>query len=71
MKLDEIDAQKSNHITTGENIHRLIETLTYNEKILPEFNEDVWFAVVEKVVVYNDSSLIFHFKGGTELPWKI
>jgi len=71
VKLDEIDAEKSNCITTCENIHRFIKTLTQNEKVLPEFNEDVWFATVDKVVVYNDSNLIFHFKDGTELPWTI
>ena len=70
-KLDEIDAEQSNHITTCENIHRFIETLTQNEKALLEFNEDVWFATIDKVVVYNDSDLIFHFKDGTELPWAI
>jgi len=70
-KLDEIDTQKSNCITTCENIHRFIETLTQNEKVLPEFNENVWFATIDKVAVYNNSNLTFHFKDGTELPWTI
>jgi len=34
---------------------------------LPEFNEDVWFATIDKVVVYNDGNLAFYFKDGTEL----
>lgn len=64
-KLDEIDTEKSNRITMCENIQRFIETLAQNEKVLPEFNENVWFATVDKVVVYNGSNLIFHFKDGS------
>jgi len=41
------------------------------ERALLEFNEDVWFATVDKVVVYNGSDLTFHFKDGTELHWTI
>lgn len=39
--------------------------------ILTEFDEELWIATVEAVVVHSEHEITFIFKDGLELDWKI
>ena len=48
-----------------------LKTLKKQEKILTEFDESIWSATLNYVEVKSDKELVFNFKDGRELPWRI
>lgn len=48
-----------------------INELKKQDKLLTEFDESLWSATVNAVVVKSDKEVIFQFKDGTEQPWVI
>lgn len=54
-----------------ENISRLLRALKKNDTLLAGFDEELWFATVDRVIIQSDHEIIFRFKDGNELPWKI
>ena len=39
--------------------------------LMDEFDEELWIATVDAVVVYSGNEVTFKFKDGLELGWKI
>lgn len=54
-----------------EQIRRCLNELRLCGDILEEFDLDLWNAMVEAVTVMADKTLVFRFRGGTEIPVKI
>lgn len=48
-----------------------IKELKKQEQLLTEFDEGLWCATLNTVVIKSEHELIFHFRDGRELPWKI
>jgi hypothetical protein len=48
-----------------------LKTLKEQTRILKEFDEKIWSATLNSVEVKNNEMLMFHFKDGRELPWRI
>lgn len=48
-----------------------IEEVKQQENLLDEFDESLWAATVNAVMVKRDKEIIFQFKDGTELPWRM
>lgn len=44
-----------------------IQNLTTCEKALEKFDERIWIASIDKVVVQMDGGLVFWFKDGTKI----
>jgi site-specific DNA recombinase len=42
-----------------------------NDKLLSEFDEGIWIAIVDVAVVHSEREVSFIFKDGLELDWKI
>lgn len=42
-----------------------------NDSLLTEFDEELWFATVDRVIVKSEQEITLRFKDGTELPWTI
>jgi site-specific DNA recombinase len=53
------------------NVRRFIKMLKKQDGLLTEFDEELWYAVVDKLMVRSATELAFIFKDGTELPWTI
>lgn len=66
--LDEIDAQITNRRVKRENIQVLMQTLQAQECLLTEFDEGLWNATGNCLIVYSTIRFTFKFKDGTELP---
>lgn len=45
--------------------------LKKQDGLLTEFDEELWYAVVDKLMVCSSTELTFIFKDGTELPWTV
>jgi len=52
-------------------MNAFILVLKKQDKLLIEFDENLWSATLNTMVVKSDHEVIFQFKDGTELPWCI
>ena len=68
--LAEIDAQITGRRVKLENIEVFMQTLRAQECLLTEFDEGLWNAAVDSLIVHSAIKFTFKFKDGTELPWK-
>jgi chromosome segregation ATPase len=48
-----------------------IKELSKQDKLLTEFDESLWAATLNAMVVKSDKEAVFKFKDGTELPWRL
>jgi len=71
MQILEIENKKLAHTAKRESIKVFLEEIRQREGLLVEFDEDLWNAVVERVVVANGNLVRFEFKDGMEVEWKI
>ncbi len=68
--LAEIDAEITNRKTKRKNIEAFMQTLHAQEHLLTDFDEDLWNATVDCLIIHSATKVTFKFKDGTELPWK-
>lgn len=54
-----------------EKIAIYINALKADNKIIEEFNEDLWYAFVDKVTLYADNQLNLQFKDGSDMSFSI
>lgn len=54
-----------------ENIVAFIKELEQREGLVAEFDERLWNATIEKVLVHSEQKITFTFKDGMELEWNI
>ena len=45
--------------------------LRKNKEPLAEFDEALFFGLIESIVVKSKDALVFNFKDGTEIEWRI
>ncbi len=48
-----------------------LKTLRKQDSLITAFDEKLWSATLNHVVVKSDKELVFHFKDGRELPWEV
>lgn len=48
-----------------------IKQLTKQDQLLTEFDEGLWSATINAMVVKSEQEVVFQFKDGTELPWRL
>lgn len=70
-RLAEINAQITGRRVKLENIEAFMQTLRAQECLLTEFDEGLWNAMVDRLIIHSVTKFTFKFKDGTELPWKI
>ncbi len=52
-------------------VKKFIEELKMQERILEEFDEGLWCATLNTMVIRSEENVVFQFKGGMELEWTI
>ncbi len=70
-KLEKINEQKVNRQAKRENIEAFMKTIKENDHLLTEFDEELWCATVDRLIVHTTNNVTVIFKNGTELPWHI
>lgn len=48
-----------------------IEELKLQDRVIEEFDEALWCATLNAVVIKSERDVVFQFKDGTELEWTI
>jgi len=66
-RLAEIEAARTERNAKRANINRFLKTLTRQENLVNEFNEDLWYTTVERLVVHKDGRLCVVFRDGGEV----
>jgi site-specific DNA recombinase len=69
--LRKIDDKKLERNARRESIGIFIRELEQRDIFMDEFDEELWIATVEAVVVHSEHEIAFIFKDGLELDWKI
>ncbi|WP_294749830.1 recombinase family protein [uncultured Ruminococcus sp.] len=54
-----------------EKIAIYLDALKADDRIIEEFNEDLWYAFVDKITIYADNQLSFQFKDGSDMSISI
>lgn len=57
--------------TRRNQMKAFIKQLTKQDQLLTEFDEGLWSATLNAVVVKSEQEVVFQFKDGTELPWRL
>ena len=70
-QLDEKEEEKTKRAVKKEQILRFLETLSASEDLITEFDEGLWNTMVESMAVYSYDKVIFAFRDGTTVKWKI
>lgn len=65
--LENINNKRLERSAKSESIEMFMQRLEQNDKLLVGFDEDIWNAVIEKVVVKSEHEMTFIFKDGLEV----
>ena len=65
-QLEKLDAEKADRVSKSKVIAQFIKSVS-KQGTITEFDDDLWFAVIENVVVGVDGKLTFGFKNGVEI----
>jgi hypothetical protein len=63
-ELENIEVRRVNRLAKRENIQQFIDTLKNRDKLLTDFDEQLWRATVESVVVHSKTDFEIKFKDG-------
>ena len=66
-RLVELDKQKTERLGRSKIIQLFIHKLELNKQVITEFDEGLWAAAIDCVVVQVSGKLTFRFKNGTEI----
>ena len=66
-QLKKLDDERSAHLNKAKIIHLFVKNLKQGGNALTEWKDELWFAVIDCMVVGVDGSMTFRFKNGTEI----
>ena len=69
--LREIDDKRMERNAKRESIETSILMLKKSAALITEFDDELWNATIEAVVVHSGHEITFVFKDSTELKWNI
>lgn len=70
-QLDATNMEISRRNIRKSQIAFFLDELAKSKELVTEFSTGLWNTVVDSVTVYSRSKVVFRFKGGTEVTWKI
>ena len=65
---DRLAGEREERLAKAAAIDRFIETITIRDRMIDEFDNGLWLAVLEQAVVHEDGTIVFRFYNGTEIP---
>ncbi|MDP4119395.1 MAG: hypothetical protein Q8873_09475 [Bacillota bacterium] len=49
----------------------MLDTLNENNTLISEFDESLFYSLVDVITVKSDKKMVFKFKDGSEIQWNI
>ena len=71
MRFPKLKRKKHFFSTNKKEARTALNLLRENKEPLTEFDEAIFFSLVENIVVKSKDTLVFNFKDGTEIEWRI
>lgn len=68
-RLDELSAERQSRNARHSQIKSFLDDLLQQEAPLSEWNEEVWYSMVESVTVRDSKTLEFRFRDGSTVPY--
>ncbi|WP_415918289.1 hypothetical protein [Xylanivirga thermophila] len=68
-ELNEIEEKQQDDKVRKDSIDTFIDRLKSQDTILADFDEALWTAIVDKIVI--EKNITFHFKDGTKIKQEI
>ena len=69
--LDKIEERRLERKVKSDSLAEFIKKLEQREKLLTNFDEELWSSTVDSVTVHSENKVTFTFRDGMELEWKI
>lgn len=66
-QLRALDEERSTRLNKVKTMKMFVKQLKHNGKVITKWNEDLWAAVIDCMIVGIDGSMTFRFKDGTEI----
>jgi len=66
-RLEQAEEQRKERRAQQEQIDSFLNTLKQNDSIQVDFNEELWYSVIDKFTVYSSEVVRFTFKDGSEI----
>ncbi len=66
-RIEELDTAKRERLAKGKMLDRFIADIQSRPLIITEFDESLWLAVIDRVTVATDGTMIFIFKSGAKI----
>ena len=66
-RVDELEAMKRNRIAKSKTLDAFIRDIEKRPLALAEWDEALWLAVIDQVMVSTDSTMTFQFRNGSEI----
>lgn len=64
-RLEKVEEQRQSCRVKRDQLDAFLDILLKQDSILTEFDETLWYAVIEKVTVYNEGDVLLRFRDGT------
>lgn len=65
--IDKVEEQCRSRRVKKEQIDVFIKTLLAQDEVLLEFDEGIWYAVIEKIIVNGYDNVVFTFRNGMDI----
>ena len=69
--MDAIQQEISERKVKQEKIEIFLKQLSRTNELLTEFGEGLWNTMLESMTVYSYDKVVFLFKDGSKVEWKI
>lgn len=66
-RLDEVSQTITEKQAHREKIELFLDGLKKQKELVTEFDEDLWYSLIEYVTVFEKENICFTFKDGTEI----
>lgn len=70
-KLDTYQDELSSRTVKRERIEAFLRELEEKKALVTEFDEGLWNTMVESMTVYSYDNIVFEFKDGTKIKWRV
>lgn len=69
-QLDEVDRQIAERNAKRSRLEQALKVMKKCKGLLQEFDEELWHAVIDKLIVHDSEHVTFVFKDGSENEWR-
>ena len=67
----ELNSEITTKKAKRKSIKEYMRILKKQNKVLSEFDPDLWRSVVNKMEVFYDRQVVFHFMDGSKVSWEV